>query len=555
MPLSNKKRVILAKIEPIYGVAIDSTMVASDAVLCQNLTISPMEGSVVERSLVRPYFGSSGTARAETFATISFDTELVSGIAPNSTPQWDNLIKSSSFSSTIMPAIPTTTAGTGSTTGVVTLAAAANSATVQLASSMSSADGAYVGMTLRVGTGVAAQAVKIITYNGSTKTATVSPVITASQTITTAYELIITGVVIGVVSALQVAGATSVTLDSNASPADGAYIGYGLRVGGQVCGLITAYAGATKVATVAIAVTAAQTAGVTAYELQTPYAHTVSLIRLLHNSSAIDNIYAGTTITVTTGGATPEVREIVSYNGASRTAALGIPLTTVPTAASTFSISAATIYTPSSDVASTGNSSATFVVNIDGQNHVIYGARGSFSIDMTVKQFPMMKWTFTGMVGVFSASPQIIGDFTAWELPSIVNTVNTTNFNLCGFSPAISKFSFDIGNTVTHRLLIGSEAVVTSDRKPKGSITIEASTAMLNNYLTLIKSDTAGAFYIRHGTAAGDWVSISGPQVQLGAPKYAEQDALVMLDMSLDFQPLLSVTSATGNNEIRIVCK
>lgn len=627
MALSNKKRVILSKIEPIYGDTVDATMVASDAILCANLTINPLEGAVVERNLIRPYFGSSGSSRAESFATLSFDTELSSGAGLYLTPQWDNLIKSCSFSSTVMPATPLRQTGSSPVpivgtvsvptpiTGVVgqtwaagsvntTLGATASSvdgfyfgwnitvggqacgvitgyegrtkaATFSIAAlaqtsgttaysllgsatsvvfggTVSSVDSFYVGWTIKVGT----QNCGVITsYSGSTKTATITHASSMAQTPGTTYQLINGSIQSGIASAAQIAGATLVALASTASTADGYYVGCAILVGTQNCGIITGYVGATKIATVSVPVTAAQTTATT-YEIQGVFNNSRSAIRLAAGSSPVDGMYIGLTITVSTGANPAEEREIIAYNGSARTATLNAVLSVSPMPSTSYSLGACTVYLPASDVASSGNSSVTFVVNIDGENHVIYGARGTFSIDMTVKQLPMIKWSFTGMLGLFGAKPQIAGDFTGWKPPSVVSTVNTTQFGLCGYSPAISKLSIDIGNTITHRLLIGAEAVIASDRRPKGSITIDATApGMIANYLGLIKADTPGSLYVRHGSAAGDWISISGPLVQLGAPKYAEQDGLVMLDLSLDFQPLLTPTSAGGNNELRIVCK
>jgi len=407
-----------------------------------------------------------------------------------------------------------------------------------LGATASSADGFYTGWNITVG----GQACGVITgYVGSTKVATFSIAALAQTSGTTAYSLL--------------GSATSVVFGGTVSSVDSYYVGWTIKVGTQNCGVITGYVGATKIATVSVPVTAAQTTATT-YEIQGVFNNSLSTIRLAANSSPVDGMYIGLTITVSTGANPTEAREIIAYNGSTRTATLNAVLSVSPMPSTLFSIGGCTAYLPASDVASSGNSSATFVVNIDGENHVIYGARGTFSIDMTVKQVPMIKWSFTGMLGLFSAKPQITGDFTAWELPVVVNTVNTTQFGLCGYSPAISKLSIDIGNTITHRLLVGAEAVIASDRKPKGSITIDAAApGMIANYLGLIRADAPGPLYIRHGSAAGDWISIAGPLVQLGAPKYAEQDGLVMLDLSLDFQPLLTPTSAGGNNELRIVCK
>ena len=278
-------------------------------------------------------------------------------------------------------------------------------------------------------------------------------------------------------------------------------------------------------------------------------------MRLTGVASQSDSAYVGLSITVNINGI-DETREIISYNGLTQVAQVYPAFSSAPPEGCTYALGAATSYEVTSDIpGAAGASSSSFVVNIDGENHIIYGARGTFSLDLTVKQIPVIKWSFTGLLGTFEASTQIVGNFSSWILPEIVNATNTPLLYLCGYIPVISKLSIDIGNTVSHRLMIGSESVIISDRKPKGSVTIEATVPMLNSYLNLVKNDAAGWFFIRHGSVAGKQVSIIGPQVQLGSPKYSEQDGVVMLDMSMDFQPLLSSASIGGNNEIRIVCK
>jgi len=578
MALSNKKRIILSKIETAAGTSVASVMSAADAVLCSNLTISPLEGSVVERNLIRPYFGSAGTSRAENFVTLSFDTELASGTGTSSLPQWDNLIKSCGFSRSTSGALAATQTGgmlsgtVGAATAVV--APATTTTTIVLATihvGPSITDDYYKGWAIRVGAQLCGI---IIGFTALTKTATVSVPITAAQTLSTTYDLINGSTLSsGAVGATTTAIGGTVTLASTANANDGYYVGCSIRIetATPYTGVITGYVGSTKVATVSTATIPIMTTGTTQYVLSGA-THTTTMLKLAANAAFTDDYYIGLTLTATTlvpkavpdGTPVPvvETREILFYSGVTRTAQLNAALTTAPNPSTTYALGGATIYALSSETASIGDSSSTFIVNIDKQNHIVYGARGTFSLDLTVKQLPMIKWSFTGLLGDTAANisqlngGSLVGDFTAWESPVVVNSVNTSQLNLCGNAPAISKVSIDIGNAVVHRMLIGAESVIVSDRKPKGSVTIEATdSTMIQAYLALIKSDNAAPFYLRHGAAAGDWVSIWAPKCQLGNIKYAEQDSMVMLDMSMDFQPMLSTASTGGNNELRIVCK
>ena len=723
MAMSAKKRVILSRLESSYGTQVPLGGVTGlgifDAILCSNLTIKPLEGAVVERNVVRPYYGSAGSSRAEAYVSLSFDTELAGGIGAQCIPQWDNLMLSCGFSRLSISAVGTVKSGVvgagqvaGSTSvqldssassidstyngytvrvgnqvcgtvtaydgqakiatvstavtaaqiagltvfdlssglaqnsgapisGIVNAAQTAGSLNIVLAASASNLDNYYKGWSIRVGSQLCGT---IASYNGTTKLAVLTTAVTAAQvsgtttydlvngpiltgacsavgsstsivlattasavdnyyafcsikvntgvpytgvitsyngttktaivagpvptmTVGTTYEIsnvnINTGVISGTVAANQLAGAnTAVLVGTNGT--DSYYVGYTLRVGAQLT-TITAYVGATKTATLADAIILPQTSGLTTFDLCTTDKAAPSQVRLAGTSSFVDDSYVGATITVVTpvnsavSGApiiVTESRDIIAYDATSRLATLNTPLNVIPAPSTTYAISAATSYQMNSDVSSVNNSSSTFVYNVDGVSHTLYGARGTFSIDMTAKQFPIMKWTFTGLLGDMAQVAQVMGDFTTWEPPVVVNSNNTNQFLLCDGSPSFSKLSIDIGNTVVHRQVVGAETIVIPDRKPKGSITIDAVNGkLLTNYFAKVKADTAGLFYVRHGAKIGDYVSIWGPVCQIGTPNYGDQDSLVMLDMSLDFQPKLTPALTGGNNELRIICK
>ena len=175
MAMSAKKRVILSRLESDYGVALvlGSNVTATDAILCSNLNLKPLEGAVVERNIIRPYFGSAGTSRAESFVSLSFDTELASANNNSAmTPQWDNLALSCGFSRQVISAIGSVRSG------VVAAGQIANSISVQLDSSSSTTDNTYSGWSIRVGN---QNCGTILAYDGSTKIATVSTAVVAAQ--------------------------------------------------------------------------------------------------------------------------------------------------------------------------------------------------------------------------------------------------------------------------------------------------------------------------------------------------------------------------------------
>ncbi|UOA07775.1 hypothetical protein [Methylobacter sp. S3L5C] len=396
MPLSQKKRLILIKLEAAYGT--DSGPAITDAVLCSGLDIAPLEGSSVERDFIRPYFANSGSIRVESYASVSFDTEVAGSMgAAGVAPEWGLLLKAASFSETITAAAITGACGAAGSLTTIALAAAA---------------------------------------------------------------------------------------------------------------------------------------------------------------SAIDDFYTGMTVTIVAGTGITQTGEIIGYVGSTKVATISRPWALAPAlTTSTYSIGANVIYTPNSNFSTgTANTSATIYFNLDGVRHVLLGARGTMSFDLSPKAIPKMKWKFTGLLGTITDSPQVAPatDFTGWQTPVTVSTANTTDIHLLGYNgAAIEKLSFDIANTVTYRQTLGSESVLITDRKPSGSISLEAGLIATKDWWTAVKDSTTGAFAIKHGQTAGNIVGFTCPKVQLSAPKYSDSNGVAMLDLSMALLPY----GVSGNDEIRICSK
>ena len=128
--------------------------------------------------------------------------------------------------------------------------------TITLAAGESSTDGIYVGTGITIDTGTGAgQSRYIIGYDGTTKVATVARPWTTNPASDSTYNIIADNQIDYVQMGLAAAGgATSITLDANASATDDIYKNQCVRVFGGTgkyqIRRITAYNGTTKVATV-----------------------------------------------------------------------------------------------------------------------------------------------------------------------------------------------------------------------------------------------------------------------------------------------------------------
>lgn len=273
-------------------------------------------------------------------------------------------------------------------------------------------------------------------------------------------------------------------------------------------------------------------------------------IKLAAGASAVDDFYVGMSVALTGGTGNGQSGEIIDYVGSTKIATIAVPWAVAPDATSNYSIGANALYIPNSSFGTAGNSSATLYFILDGVRHILLGARGTFKPDLTSKQIPGLQWEFTGLMGTISDMALPTFDFSAWQMPVAVSTANTRDINILGYTGAVvESLTFDIGNDVAHRQLIGAESVVIKDRKVKGGFQIEATSIATKDWWTTAKNADYGVFCVKHGQTPGNIVGITAPHVQIENPDYAESDGVAMLKGDLSFVPVL------GNDEIRICIK
>lgn len=99
-PLYWRDKIVLAKVEAAYGV--DPTPAGADAVLTTELTITPMEGSDVDRALDLPYHGPQGTIPTELHQKLSFRVELVGSGTAGTPPGWGALLRACGCAETVL---------------------------------------------------------------------------------------------------------------------------------------------------------------------------------------------------------------------------------------------------------------------------------------------------------------------------------------------------------------------------------------------------------------------------------------------------------------------
>tara|TARA_A100000164_G_scaffold325191_1_gene310112 strand:- start:816 stop:1754 length:939 start_codon:yes stop_codon:yes gene_type:complete len=214
-------------------------------------------------------------------------------------------------------------------------------------------------------------------------------------------------------------------------------------------------------------------------------------------------------------------------------------------------LSAATVsstsvtYTPSTLAT---QSSVTFYVNYDGVRHKVTGCRGTFSISCAVNEIPRINFE---MQGIFNTpTDQALPTVTKSLQPDPVlfKNGNTSSFSVFGFSGALQSWELEFSNEVIYRELVGGtkEALIT-DRRPSGTMVIEAVALSSKNFFTLATGTTTGTNTWSHSGGAGNIVTVSCPQTDLGQPTYEDSDGITMLNL-----PFYATPTDAGSDEFSL---
>ena len=200
------------------------------------------------------------------------------------------------------------------------------------------------------------------------------------------------------------------------------------------------------------------------------------------------------------------------------------------------------------NLVSTGFSSVTIWVNVDGTYHKLVGARGTVSFKLSAQGVPMMSFAFDCcyVAPVAAAMPAVTR--TGWQMDEGANSVNTTALTFNGVGLALSEFNFDLGNQIARIDLPGPQVeVAITDRAPSASLTVLAPAIGTFDPFALADAGTNATLTLTHGSAAGRKVKIDAKTIVSGA-EYAEVDGVLAYRLSL------SPTPDTGNDELAVTC-
>lgn len=96
----NRKKAILAKIETTSGTDSVPTG-AANSILVRNLSVTPIEGDIVNRDLIRSYIGNSEEYLVGEYRVVEFDVEIAGAGAAGTAPAYGPLLRACGMAETV----------------------------------------------------------------------------------------------------------------------------------------------------------------------------------------------------------------------------------------------------------------------------------------------------------------------------------------------------------------------------------------------------------------------------------------------------------------------
>lgn len=209
--------------------------------------------------------------------------------------------------------------------------------------------------------------------------------------------------------------------------------------------------------------------------------------------------------------------------------------------AETISAGVSVVYSPISDDFESGS----VYWNHDGVKHVLVGVRGNLTADFTAKKHPVFKVSLTGLLGTVTDTAPPATVLTAFKKPVIVSKAATT-LAIHGVSSPAESFTFDLGQKVEPRFLIGDESIEITERSATGTAVVEAASLATVDWFAKALAGTRGDLQLVHGTVAGNIVQIDGAAVEIGKPTQGQSQGILTYSLPLAFCPV------SGNDELTI---
>jgi hypothetical protein len=193
-------------------------------------------------------------------------------------------------------------------------------------------------------------------------------------------------------------------------------------------------------------------------------------------------------------------------------------------------------------------SSTTIYFNLDGVLHRLTGCRGSMTMSCAVGAIPTLAFNLTGVYNSPTDTAAPAATYSAQATPLIFREGNTSAFSFFSYSGILQSVDFNLANDLVYRDLVGGvQETLITDRKPAGTVMIEAPTIATKDFFTTALASSTGNLTFLHGTTAGNRVTFLASQVDVLNPTYQDQDSIMMLSV-----PYVAIPTTAGNNEFSL---
>jgi hypothetical protein len=212
----------------------------------------------------------------------------------------------------------------------------------------------------------------------------------------------------------------------------------------------------------------------------------------------------------------------------------------------TVSAGVSVTYEPNSDAAP---KSVTIYFNNDGVLHKATGCRGTFSLNCAVGEIPTIAFEFTGIYNTPTDVALGSPTYANQADPVVFKQGNTTGFQVFSYAGCLQSFTMELANELVYRELVGcTKQVLITNRAPAGEVMIEAVSIATKNFFSEATGNSTGNLTFQHGQTAGNIVTFTAGQIDLGNPSYSDEDGIQMLTL-----PYIATPTDSGNDEMEIV--
>ena len=212
----------------------------------------------------------------------------------------------------------------------------------------------------------------------------------------------------------------------------------------------------------------------------------------------------------------------------------------------TVSAGVSVTYEPNSDASP---KSVTIYFNNDGVLHKATGCRGTFSLNCAVGEIPTIAFEFTGIYNTPTDVALGSPTYANQADPVVFKQGNTTGFQVFSYAGCLQSFSLELANEIVYRELVGcTKEIMITNRAPSGTVVIEAPTITAKDFFAIATGTSTGSITFQHGQTAGNRVTMTTAQSDLGNLTYSDQDGIQMLNL-----PFIAVPTSAGNNEMSLV--